>query len=370
MAGSRFRIFIENEFASNDFLNKIDEIFVEQEVDLAWECRITMQVKTDKDGNWSPDNEEFMNLFSRVRVEIQNGNNEYIPLIDGSVTGFDESLNSEPGQSSITIKIHDDSILMNRVDKVRKFEKLKDYQIAQQILQESENISSIDVSSNSDGNIIPVLVQRGSDMKTLQSLAKSSNFHAYVIPSSIVGSSTGCFKSFPEELGNLEPLVLLGPNRNISSFDVINDGVKPTKFKASKMNSEKEIITSEASFRDSTTLGSTQVLDSSVDEGTVLLYPWETTYSNVEQRVNSYAKNSSFAIEASGSILDGRYPNVLTPYQMIQVAGVPSSLRGNYIITKVIHEITRDSYSQHFTVTRNSFSDSQSISNNIPGGIF
>ena len=138
-----FRLFFNDESADQKQLDRIEEITVEQEVDAVWEAKILFPICIDESGNWKGEDEDIMDAFSRVRVEIKVGGDSYIPLIDGPVVGYDSKMESEPGKSSITLLVQDDSVFLNRKDAVMPFEKKKDHEIAERIYKDFQLFQSL-----------------------------------------------------------------------------------------------------------------------------------------------------------------------------------------------------------------------------------
>jgi hypothetical protein len=78
----------------------------------------------------------------------------------------------------------------------------------------------------------------------------------------------------------------------------------------------------------------------------------------MEQRIKAEIYESGYAIEGTGQLLqtEPKFPDILTPYNLITVKGINGPYCGEYIITKVSHKITRLSHTQSFTMIRNAFS--------------
>ena len=78
----------------------------EQQIDMAWEGRLTLPICTDANGAWSGDDEAFMHSFSRIRVEVKVGSGSYAALIDGPVVGYDsQGVNEQvvPGVNGLLV---------------------------------------------------------------------------------------------------------------------------------------------------------------------------------------------------------------------------------------------------------------------------
>lgn len=356
MSNIEYRLFFNNNPATRVQLDRVEEITVEQEVDMAWEARIQIPMCVDEKGKWSKEDEEFMKSFSRVRVEIKVGENPYVPLIDGPIVGYESQRSSEPGQSSITLRIQDDSVYLNREDRVFRFENLSDHEIASRIFGEVEQIASTDVEDTPDppGSLPPVVVQRGSKMQLLRFLARRQGVHAYVLPGESPGQSIGCFKSFPTRTDGLPPLVLLGAERNMDSFNPMNDAQRPARVRASTLSiTDKRITTRTSSFGDLDILGDEQGFENESDTATQILPPHQGETVDLDRAVSGETLNSSYSYEATGSVLDHCYKAALQPYRLVTVKGANDRSSGNYVITKVTHTMTRSAYSQSFSMRRN-----------------
>ncbi|MBA4719439.1 MAG: hypothetical protein HRO68_10245 [Nitrosopumilus sp.] len=280
-----FKVFFDNESASEEELNQITEIVIEQEVDMAWEAKVKIPITIDQDGNWYTD-KDFINMFSRIRIEVKIDENPYVALIDGPIVGYEHSMSTEPGQSYLILKVQDDSIFLNREEKIEIFENTQILQIATQVFQNIPEINSTDIPATQDDPNLQVIVQRGSDIQFLRSLAKTHGVHAYVLPGNFPNQSIGCFKPFPTQTDGLIPFVLLGENRNIASFRVINDGQRPSEFSVSKIDdTNKKTLTYNASFTESKLLGINPTLSEDSSKSLQLLEPWKTTQFTLEHQL-------------------------------------------------------------------------------------
>ena len=371
MPDIQYRLYFNNNPATREQLDRVEEITVEQEVDMAWEARIHIPMCVDEKGKWSKEDEEFMKSFSRVRVEIKVGENPYVPLIDGPIVGYESQRSSEPGQSSITLRIQDDSVYLNREDIVFRFENLSDHEIVNQIFGEIEQIASTDVEDTPapPGRLPAVVVQRGSNIQLLRFLAGRQRMHAYVLPGESPGQSIGCFKSFPTQIDGLPPLVLLGAERNMESFNPTNDAQRPARVRASTLSiTDKGITTRTSSFSDLDILGGEQGFENESDTATRILPPYQGEAVDLDRAVSGEALTSSYSYEATGSVLTNCYKASLQPYRLVAVKGANDRSSGNYIITKVTHTLSRSVYSQSFSMRRNARSEGAGGTSIIPQG--
>jgi len=374
MPSIEYRMFLNDNPATREQLDRVENITVEQEIDMAWEARVEIPICVDSSGRWTGEDEDFMRSFSRVRVEIRIGIGSFVPLIDGPIVGYNNRKSSEPGQSTVTLTVQDDSVYLNREENISQFENLLDHEIAREIFSGFEQIASTDIEEtpSSGSSLTPVVVQRGTAMQTLRSLARRHGMHAYVMPGDDPGQSVGCFKSFPTQTDGLPSLILLGSDRNIEDFNVRNDAQRPATARASSVRvTDRSVVTSTSSSDDLELLGDEPASESSSETGTRILPPHQGESVDLEQAVSAEAADSAYAFEATGNVLNGCYEGILQPYRVVMVMAGSSSLSGSYLISRVTHSLTRSEYSQSFSLRRNARSSvSGSGLGDLMGSIF
>lgn len=374
MPDTQFRLFFNNNAASQQQLETFDEIVVQQEVDMAWEARLKIPISVDTTGNWTGENEEYMRPFTRVRVELRVGDQPFVPLFDGPVTGFDTQMNSEPGQSTLTLIAQDDTFFMNRIEQVVAFDDLSDHEIARQVFTDfSQFIHSFDIDDTpASGSALPAhVVQRGTAMDILRYLARRQGKHAYVLPDDNPGQSKGCFKAFPTRADGLPALVLLGSGRNIDSLQVRYCACKSADADASTLRiTDKQVMSETSRSRDAELMGD-ETGEEGSDAAVQLLPPRQGESVDLRQAVTARAEAASYSYEVTGNILEDTYTGVLQPYKIVTVKAGNTPVSGDYLIGKATHTVTRGMYTQSFALKRNARSSRFSgVGPQIPGGIF
>ena len=133
-----YKLFFDDAPASRADLDRFEEITVEQEVDMAWEARLQLPLCVDAQGQWTGDDARFARAFSRIRIEVQVGRGAFVPLIDGPVVAQDSQRRTEPGQSLLTLVVHDDSAYLNREESLERYDNLSDHEIAERIFRDGD----------------------------------------------------------------------------------------------------------------------------------------------------------------------------------------------------------------------------------------
>ncbi len=386
MGAVEFKMFFDGESATEEQLDKIDEIKVDQAVDKAWEARIKIPVCVNNDGKWEGEDEAWMRAFSKIRVEVNPGDGKFVALIDGPIVGLDSERSALPGKSIVTVVVHDDSALLNRKAKVEVKQGQKDSDLARQIFTDAGiNDTQISETPPQPDPVTDAAVQRGTPMQYLRELARrNQEWHAYVLPGKDKGQSIGCFRKFPEELDGLPEMVLLGDDRNIGTFNVNNKAQNACMTQAATLSiSDKTIKTSTSSYRDATLLGDQPPAADNTNEASCLLPPGQSDRVDLDSVTKGAANNSSFTLEATGSIVPFCYKAALAPYRWVLVRISDSKFSAKYLITQVTHTLTRSIYTQSFSMKSNGItvaasaaaagpqpSASLSVSFNIQASIF
>jgi phage protein D len=365
MTDVHYRLYIGGTPATQEQLDLFEEITVHQAIDQAWEARLKMPVKTDDGGHWTgeADSDPLTGDFARIRIEIKVGNGNFTALIDGPVVGHDSNMSSEPGESEVTLIVHDDSVYLNRVESTEPWPNLLDHEIAQQIFNNHAEIATtdIDTTPSAGGGLSPQERQRSTDIQLLRRLARRNGLHAYVLPGDTPGASVGLFRALPGEPGDLPDLVLLGKDRNIASFQVRNDMQSASQVQAYSLSiTDKVVTTATSSTRDLSLLGDEGALSSESNAATRLVGAGQDGAVSPEQAVQAEAARDAFAFEANGTVVADCYHAVLQPYRAVTARGVNGRLSGLYVIKSVEHQLTRSLYKQDFVVMRNARSSGAS----------
>jgi hypothetical protein len=119
---------------------------------------------------------------------------------------------------------------------------------------------------------------------------------------------------------------------------------------------DKAVVSSTSRFGDIDLLGPEHTFENQSSTATLIALPGPCSSVDPEQRAKAEAERASYALEARGQVLVESYPHVLAPYQTVSVRAVNDRLSGDYLIHRVTHTLSRSTYAQSFTVTRNAIS--------------
>jgi len=371
MALANLRVYFDSTSADEEQLDLFREIRVDQAIGMAGEAELDIDLTLDDQGLWSMIEEEFAQAFRRIRIEVRLGEGEYSALIDGPIVAQRFELGSGPGASKLTLVVHDDSVLLNQIENVALFEDKSPDQIAEILITDGGLIAEVDPVPSAGSTYTRYVVQRGTAMQLLRDLARRHGMFVYVKPGEAPGQSIGVFARPSMVRGEASELLLIGEARNINKFSVQLDALLPMTVKTGSVQlSDSAIITSEASTASLDPLGPEALHSALAPQAVSLLSSTREEQNDIDAATAAAADLSAFAYTATTEIDANDYDTVLSPYQVIGVAGPGGYLGGDYLISRVQHVINDSGYKQNLTLKRNARSAGSSGASGLPGGIF
>ncbi|MEQ9498472.1 MAG: hypothetical protein RIT81_16475 [Deltaproteobacteria bacterium] len=367
---TQFRIYLDDRPAPPEFMDAIASVVVEQEIDLAWEARIEIPDCQNDAGEWSKATQLGLADIARVRIEVKVADT-FEALIDGPVVGADGDLDSEPGQSAQILRVHDDSVLLNRDIEPTRWENKTDSEIADAIFARYPALTTrrVDPTPTPSGRRPPEVAQNESDIQLLRELARRHpHFHAYVLPGPTPSASVACFNAVGQSDRTLPEMVLTGAGRNISSFSARADRNLPARVVVGTFDvANRQETGAEATAEDFRRFADTFDLGGQ-EPRTVTIRPESGEAVDSQTLVDAEAARRAWQVEASGSVLGHCYGGVLRPYDLVTVQGAGRN-SGQYLIKAVRHALDDSTYGQEFTLLRDGISSSSGGGGGVPAGI-
>lgn len=366
-----FKVFYNDVPATQEQLDAIEEIVVEQEIGHVWEARIKIPVCITAEGLWHGEDDPAHREFSRVRVEARINEKKWVPLIDGRIVGRDGVRSSSPGHSTLTLTVHDDSTKLHREAASEGFAGQTDSEIASSIFLSSElgGVPDVeDTPARSDTNA--VINQHGTKMQILRALAsRNGDYYAYVLPGEFPGMSIGCFKRLPPDPDpDLPELTLLGECRNLAEFNVTDNSAEAADVDAATVNfDDKSIQSGTFSYRDATLIeGGTSTDAPATETRRRRVAPGVAGLTDPQSAAEGAAARTGYTLSAEGSILPLRYTGILLPYKKVPVRLSDSRYSTDYVIFKVVHTLGISEYTQSFSMRANAVPAAASPSAGVP----
>lgn len=370
MGEARFRVWFGERAASVDELRRIERIEVVQAMDAFWEARIEVVLCVDANGAWLHWPGETAEPFSRVRVEIDLGDGAFVPLIDGPLVGIDAALDSQPGRSGATLLVRDDSAFLQRDEEAEPpWEFKKDSEIVEELFGRYAQIAQTRITAT---EATPAsTTRRGSVLDFLYELALLNDRRVYVLPGAEPGQSIGCFLPDPTEPGSLPPLVLLGSGRNLTNASITQDPDAGGEYYAQTLSVDDQGV---ASLQNAASdLGLLRDLPAvPLDlRPRRLLHPADNTRADAAGALAGQARRDGYVYRLTSQVVSGCYAAVLTPYQKVRVDAGATPYSGDYLITRVTHQITPSNYQQELEAQADSVSavSAAELADSLGGGL-
>jgi len=369
MAIPQYRLYFDNAPADPDQLALIEEIRVDQAIDMITEAQITIPIGRDQSGEWPRILDDNFKPLTRIRVEVAIGTGDFAPLIEGRIVAQRFEMGGGPNESQAVIVAHDESALMNRVDKARLFEDMAPEDIAAQIFDEYGFDSNTEQSGIGAPSLERVVMQRGTDFALLRRLARTANMVVHVEPGSAPGKTVGHFHRLPTAANGLPEMVLSGADRNLNKLSLELDALSPIFTRSDQIDpANLDIISVEATQISTPLLGETPTT-SLAEPGTIFLDRPSSDLTELEATVQAAVDRGAWAYSGHGEVSAEIYPGILQPYNLVCLAGAGSRLSAEYLISEVSHSLRDQGYAQTFTLRRNAHSAAGG-GLGLPGGVF
>ncbi len=358
MPAAVFRVYIDNQPATQAQLDAFGSIRVEQAIGMAAAGEFEVPLATDAQGQWTGFDDPFLTAFSRLRLEVKLGDDgSFVPLIDGPVVGQRFELRAGPDQSKVVVVVHDDSVLLDREEKVAVFRNKPLATLVRDLITGPGLTARVtsqlpDTASALDRWV----VQRGTAIQLLRQLARRFGMFAYVEPGTSPGQSVGVFEPPEAHDDGLPELLLLGDERNIARFDAEFDALRPQSPRAASVKAiDVKKVTAQAATADDTPLGEEPAhgLLGGIGPAATLLAHTREEQGDIDAATRGLANLSGWAWSAHGEVDNDLYTAVLRPYRKLSVAGAGPQLSGEYMVSRVMHRLGDAAYRQSFSLVRN-----------------
>ncbi len=359
-----FQVTIEGKPISDELYDSVAEIIVEDNGILADVFTIRLAVSKLDSGEWEYLNDERFDLFNEVsiRAGFENGVKEF--LIEGYITQIRTHFDSAEGKSYLEINGMDPTVLMNLEEKVVAWQDMKDSEIAQEIFTKYDFTPKVDDTSTVHKQNDCTVIQKGTDIQFLRSLARRNGFECYVETASS-GEVMGYFrKPVLDETPQKDLAIHFDSESNLVYFRPQIDSLKPLVVGAAQIDiKNKEMVSEVAGSPQFAKLGKNSLQDLIESKLSSLVVPKDSV-SKIQLKnqqsvpllkLSSQAvlDEGSWFVTAQGEINSEAYQSILKAKRIVLVKGAGRIYSGKYYVSKVSHIFTKEEYVQRFEARRN-----------------
>jgi phage protein D len=331
-----------------------DLISLEVELDdrLAGMFRIRLPMAHNMDGTWSYLDDERFTLWKPVTIKagFKAGMDD---LISGYITHVNPTFDPDLSQSLLEIWGMDESVIMDREEKLKDWPNKKDSDIATEIFDLYGFTPDVEDTPVVHDEALSTVIQRETDMRFLQRLAQRNGYECGV-------ENGAAYFGKPKLDESPQPVLayFFGNETNLDRFAINVDGLVPANvamFGVDRLN--KKVADTFVETGQHTSLGE--------KDGAAFLTPKVkpakitvamnavTGKPEMEELCRAYFHKAQWFVTAEGEIVGNFYGHALKAGKTVTIKGIGETYSGVYFVTHVTHSFTGDGYTQSFKVKRN-----------------
>lgn len=356
MGNVSYTLLIDDEPASPDLLNVIQQIEIEDHAEMADMMRLSVAISV-KDGcsGWNVVDDNLFHRLAKIRVNVNLGSGKTEPLIEAYVTEANANFANQPGQSVLNVVAMEPTVLMNLLEAVKAWPNMADSDIAEAIFNNYQFDPVVDQTQPSWQENDYTTMQRGTDIQFLQSLARRNGYECYVELNPESALVEGHFHLPRLQRATQGVLsVNMGDATNVNSFRARFDSLGPTTAKAANIDIEsKDDQSSDVDKQALTDLGDTSSLPTDKPRQILLSETGLSGTAELQTAAQAEVDRASWAITAEGELNTVAYGRVLRAKRPVLVRGAGPQFSGTYYVQSVTHTINGDGYTQQFSLKRN-----------------
>jgi phage protein D len=288
-------------------------------------------------------------------------------IFDGYALSHKIHLESGTTNSALTVWGQDISWLMNLTEKVREWVNVTDTAVANQIFNENsinpsdQNTDDVQASHVENGRS---LMQRGSDIQFLRSLARRNGKVCRIACADKPGARVGYFAK-PKVDGNPAVTLTLTDVQNwtVNAIDLEWDATRPTAVIARQAlfnDSDPNGVSADTSDSGLAALSDRTLAAFTGQPMTVLLAAPVDNAGELTLRAQSLLRETGWFVRCEGEADVERLGLVLRAGMVVAIAGIGALHSGRYLVWTVRHTITADAHTMKFTLVRNAVGKSPS----------
>jgi phage protein D len=276
-------------------------------------------------------------------------------LFDGYISHLDPVVDDAAGAVTIDLRGVDASYAMGLHEKCKVWKQKTYEKIAEEIIKayELRAVLPPPTGGKPNGDSLPSLTQRSSDLRFLRELARRKGYEFYVR-----GASAHFHPAALEGSPQKTIAVRFGKETNCHDLRIRMDGTRPTVAAITRVDpatGEPDSVKANASglaalgtrdHRDRRAPGVPETVVLARRRGAV-------SAGDMKDYVQGILRRSGFWIHAEGSLNVLEYGSVIHPGRTVGIVGLGKDLNGLYYVRKVVHQVTSRGYTLRFEADRN-----------------
>ncbi len=374
---SAFQLLLDGAAADDELYTTLTSLEIEENVDLPGAIQLNLPVSRSEAGDLTFVTDSRFKPFANLAVVATPEDKEPACIFDGYV--LSHKLHLQTGTTGSTLQIwgQDAAWLMNLEEKVREWVDMTDADVANAIFGEygitpaAENSADDSPSHTEDGH---TLMQRGSDIQFLRSLARRNGKLCRVACMDTPGQRTGYFAK-PKLDDNAAITLKLNDPEGAWTVDALDfewDVTRPSAVKARQAlftDNDPDGVGVDTVDAGLTLLDARDLASFAGRPMTVLLAAPVDDAGELMLRAQSLLREAGWFVRCQGEADVARLNGILRAGVVVQIEAAGSLYSGKYLVWSVRHTITADTHTMKFTLVRNAVGPEPS-GGGLLGGLF
>jgi hypothetical protein len=357
---ARYQLLLNGTPADEALYLALTTLEVEENADLPDALRLQLAVTRSPVGELSPASDPRLGPLKNLAVVCELDGSPRQCVFDGYV--LSHSLHVETGVTESTLEVYaqDASWLMNLEEKVKEWTDVSDAQVAAKIFK-NHGIVPADANAEEDGPAHTedghTLMQRGTDIQFLRTLARRSGKLCRVYCQQDPGSRVGWFAAPKLEGKPVATVVINNPaSRTTGALELKWDVARPTEVRTSQAlltHDTPEGVSGDATDSGLDPMDDQDLATFATKPMSVLLAAPVDDGGELKTRARSVLRDAGWFAECEGEAEVSAFGRVLRVGDIVELVGVGSLHSGHYLAWHVRHSITRDAHVVRFRLRRN-----------------
>lgn len=374
---SAYRLLMDGSAADDDLYTTLGSLEIEENIDLPGAIQINLPVSRSETGDLTFINDSRFKPFANLAVVATPEGKAPACIFDGYV--LSHKLHLQTGTTGSTLQIwgQDAAWLMNLEEKVREWVDMTDADVANAIFGEydimpaTENSEDDSPAHTEDGH---TLMQRGSDIQFLRSLARRNGKLCRVACTDTPGQRTGYFAK-PKLDGDPALILKLNDPEGAWTVDALDfewDIARPTAVKARQAlftDNDPDGVGADTADSGLALLDERDLTTFAGRPMTVLLAAPVDDAGELTLRAQSLLREAGWFVRCEGEADVSRLNGILRAGVVVQIEAASNLYSGKYFVWSVRHRITADAHAVKFTLVRNAVGPEPSSGGGLLGGI-
>jgi len=358
---STLQLVIDGSPADDDLYAAISSLEVEENADLPDAIQFNLPVNRTEKGDLTYVGDDRLGPFANIAVVAQPDAADQQCIFDGYV--LSQKLHLETGTTASRLQIwgQDASWLMNLDEKTREWVDVRDADVANSIFEDygfepaQENSSDDSPTHTEDGHS---LMQRGTDIQFLRSLARRNGKLCRVACTDRAGRRTGYFTKPDLDGDPVVTLILNHPElRTVDQLDIEWDVTRPSQVRARQAlftDSDEDGVSAETADSGLDLLDQQGLSDFATRSMTVLLTaPAVDDGGELMLRAQSLLRETDWFVRCHGEADVARLGAILRVGAVVAIEDIGSLHSGKYFVWSVRHTLTVEAHRMRFVLVRN-----------------